>query len=486
MGSILCHTNVSEVVSKYPPKPVSNLQLTPGKFSISLTWDDPEDYTEEGYTCTWEKTVVVRKTGGYPNDIHDGTVVVTTVERNKYKTEPYTDSNLTAGITYYYRVFSCSSDGVYGESAEGSAVPIQYKVMSVVMNMANSSPYCGKYSDDATSMTAGKNVKEWQDFFGYKPCIFKDGKVIGYLNPNDYSKYENGDSVDITYGNAGDVMIEFPRRGLKITNNDNIVTISMTDNPDDPDFYYHAHERGTEKKDHFYIGAYPGWVYNNKLHSLSGWQATQDLAMSTCKQYAKSKGTNYGILGWYQLIYLQSMYLLQYEGDRNVRYTHGISYSRRGSDSLPYTGSANTLGMMYGSTSSSCATKLFGIEDLYGYKDTHVDNLYINSYGWITTTTDDNISNVDNYTVIAYSGTGTWAQGRMTTCIGTTDCGFLPPGGSLNGSTSTYFCAYAIVGSSYSIATGGSYNSDEASIFVITSDLPTQQVNGKIARLQYL
>ena len=174
MSSILCHTNVSEVVLKYPPKQVQNLTLKPGKFLVSLTWEDPQDYTEEGYTCTWAKTVVVRKQSGYPNDVHDGTVVLTTVERDKYKTSAYDDTGLTGGETYYYRLFSCSTDGVYSEPAEGTAVPKAYKVMTVKIDLSNSNPAtCGSYADDAIGMESGKTttaISAWQDFFGYKPC----------------------------------------------------------------------------------------------------------------------------------------------------------------------------------------------------------------------------------------------------------------------------------------------------------------------------
>ena len=157
-----------------------------------------------------------------------------------------------------------------------------YKVMTVVINEADSNPAtCCSYADDAVNMQSGASANaQWQEFFGYKPCLFKNGQVVGYLNPNDYSKFEDGSSADITSGDAGDVMIEFPRRGIRSVKDGNTIRISMTDAPNDPDFKYYAHQRGTVSKDAFYIGAYVGTYANNssetssstsiKIRSLSG------------------------------------------------------------------------------------------------------------------------------------------------------------------------------------------------------------------------
>ena len=65
--------------------------------SIDISWKSP---TMEGF----EKTVIVRKTDGYPADINDGSIVYDAIG------EGYSDSDVKAGTEYFYRVFAC-----YGE-----------------------------------------------------------------------------------------------------------------------------------------------------------------------------------------------------------------------------------------------------------------------------------------------------------------------------------------------------------------------------------
>lgn len=458
MSAILCHTNISEVVLKYPPKPVKNLTLTPGKFLVSLTWEDPADYTEEGYTCTWAKTIVVRKQGGYPNDIHDGTVVVTTVERDKYKTSGYDDTGLTGGETYYYRVFTCSADGVYSKPAEGSAVPIQYRIMTVKINLNNSNPAtCGSYADDAVEMDSGKTesaTNMWQEFFGYRPCLFKDGNVVGYLNPNDFTKFENGTNADITSGNTGDVMIQFPRHGVRISKSGKVVTVSMTDNPNDSSFKYYAHQRGNTNKDYFYLGVYDGWVSGNKLRSLSGKSPTVSTSLNKFDTYGKANGTGYGCMGYYQWLFIQVMYVLQFKGNLNSQNT--VGYGNCNGGSIKNTGRSNTNGMIYGDTN---VAKLFGIEDAWGNIYQLVNNYYSNSNFHVTTTTDDTVTDVNKYIDRGYYGGSDYTRWNYyTDCMGTTEAGFTLTYNSTNGSSTTYFCDSAYFYSSYVPRVGGDYS----------------------------
>ena len=505
MSAILCHTNISEVVSKYPPKPVQNLTLTPGKFLVSLTWEDPTDYTEEGYTCTWAKTIVVRKQGGYPNDIHDGTVVVTTVERDKYKTSGYEDTGLTGGETYYYRVFTCSTDGVYGSPAEGNCTPKSYKVMTVKINLANSNPAtCGSYADDAVGMEFGKTasaVAAWQEFFGYKPCLFKEGKVVGYLNPNDFTKFENGRSADITSGNAGDVMIEFPRHGVRISKSGKVVTVSMTNDPNDPSFKYYAHQRGSVNKDYFYLGAYLGSLNTNTLglyavRSLSGTFCDNNQKIAYMYEYAQHNGDGYGVMCFYQWLYIQVMYVLQYRGNLNSQVAHGYGLCDYGT--AYKSGSCDKRGMMYGmrySSSTPYPLKLFGLEDLWGNHDQFLNNVYIapTSSGFhVFTTTDDTITDPSKYTDVGYyAATINNINNYFTMCIGNSECGFIVDNSTSAGSSSTYFCDSATIIPDNGIPVaivGGSYNSEQdfEGIFYFNLYFLRDYADSPTVRLQYL
>lgn len=107
-----------------------------------------------------------------------------------------------------------------------------------------------------------------------RPCLYKDGEVVAYLNPNDYTKTVDGTDADITSGAAGDVMIEIPTIYYKVepvkdasgVTTSSKITISDTEQEG---FDCYAHYRinsadidtypsPTIKLDYIYIGAYTG------------------------------------------------------------------------------------------------------------------------------------------------------------------------------------------------------------------------------------
>lgn len=44
-----------------------------------------------------------------------------------------------------------------------------------------------------------------------KPCIVKDGTVVGFLNPTNWNKYEDGREADLSGADGSDVMIYYPK-----------------------------------------------------------------------------------------------------------------------------------------------------------------------------------------------------------------------------------------------------------------------------------
>ena len=473
-------------MGQYAPKACANLKAVKGNASVTLTWTDPENYTTtDNYLVEWANTRIVRKTGSYPVDENDGTVVVTSTTRNQYKTNGYIDSGLTNYTTYYYRAFTCSTDGVYNhEQVQAMAQPIPYLTMTVKINLSNSNPAtCGSYADNASSMSSGKNVDAWQKFFGYRPCLFKNGKVVGYLNPNDFTKFENGTAADITSGNAGDVMIQFPRRGVRISKSGKVVTVSMTDNPNDPSFKYYAHQRGSTNKDYFYIGAYLGNIAGEKLRSLSEKYPANSVALSEFDTYGKANGAGYGCIGYYQWLFLQVMYVLQFKGNLNSQST--VGHGNCSSGHITNTGRSNAKGMIYG---DDTVAKLFGIEDIWGNLFQCVNNYIFNRSCHVTTTTDDTITDENKYTDQGSYGGSSSNNGYYTDCMGTTEAGFTGTYGTCNGSSSTYFCDDGNFSSGGSLTVGGYYDyNDSCGIFAFYTNSSRRYAstfNG--SRLSYL
>lgn len=94
------------------PADVSDVTAAPGSTQIALSWSNPGDVDFAG-------TKILRKTGSYPSSCTDGTATVVYTGA----ATSYTDTVLTNGTTYYYRL--CAYDEVpnYPTGATISAAP---------------------------------------------------------------------------------------------------------------------------------------------------------------------------------------------------------------------------------------------------------------------------------------------------------------------------------------------------------------------------
>lgn len=82
-----------------------------------MTWIDPEDVVLNGSVLArWDRTVLVRKSGSYPENPEDGETVAETsraeATKNQYRTNGFLDKS-EAGTTYYYKLFSQATGGVW-------------------------------------------------------------------------------------------------------------------------------------------------------------------------------------------------------------------------------------------------------------------------------------------------------------------------------------------------------------------------------------
>lgn len=347
----------------------------------------------------------------------------------------------------------------------------QYKTMTVQFQVTQTPGY-GTYLDDAVNMPYGKTteaISAWQEFFGYKPCLFKDGQVVGYLNPNDYSKFENGTSADIYSGNSGDVMVEFPRRGIKISKSTvgsvETVSVSITNEPDVPGFSYLAHTNGDYTRDYFYLGAYLTYKTEDYMvHSISGCVPSSGSALQF-SSLGKNKGYRYGNIGFYQWLYIQCMYLLQFKGnlDSQTMVGDGFVLCYYGADAGGMTGASDTKGLVYGRTTAVPSTsddhvKLFGLEDVWGNYYTSISNCnYHHGLKTISISTDGSTFITSDYSL----STGK-AGYSIKSAICTNEYGFLPVDTNTTKNTylsDSYFVQHEKYGNKYynMPSVGGSY-----------------------------
>lgn len=455
-----------------------------GNGKLTISWGDPGDTIIEGQTiCTWKGTKLVQKVGAYPENIKDGTVLVDNQVLDTYKTNGFVINGLTNGTTYYFALFPYSDKDAVNENEANRLIgtPQPYRIMTVKIDLTNSNPSSSiTYADDAVGMTPGSS--DWDEFFGHYPVLFKNGVEVGTLKKTNFAQFEDGSTADITSGSAGDVMIAFPRRGVKITTVGNTLTISMTDDPENPDFEYLAHTKGSTYKDKFYLGAYKGYLDGTKLRSLSGKAPTATQTIGTFRTQAKANGTGYEQSGFYQLTFRQSMYLLKY---RNLDSQTAVGRGNVDSSALINTGGTNTKGMDWGETTGKLQMKLFGLEDFWGNIWEWIDGLVTNSTRDILTATTNFNNDGTGYT---NNGQGATADigNYMSKPQGTTKTGFIAK--EVSGSATTYFCDYAYLYASRVAIFGGDWsNGSNAGAFRLYVNYSADYSTAYFAaRLMYL
>lgn len=399
-------------------------------------------------------------------------------------------SELEQGVEYYFRVFPRNHQNQFQTGIDGSvvtAIPGSAKVMTAVIDLSDSNPAtCVSYADDAANMQAGS--AEWDEFFGHYPCLFKDGAEVGKLNPNDFSKFADGTNADITSGAAGDVMIAFPRRGVKITTSGTKVTVSVTNGASEDGFSYLAHQRGETNKDVFYLGVYKGFVDSGKLRSLSGKTPTVKQYIQTFRTQAQANGAGYEQSAFYQLLFRQCMYILKYK-NLNSQQAVGMGYVWAPDGQLipVQTGATNASGMDWGDkTALTSRVKLFGMEDFWGNVYEFIDGLYINTTWNILTATDGFNGSGTGYTDCGKGASDNQTSGFMQSAQGTAQTGFIPK--TFAGSETTYYCDSATFVRGAVPMYGGYFRSNKgAGVFNLNIDVATSSAQNHIgSRLMYL
>ena len=102
------YESVKATVATYHVGPAYNYGVTVDGTMLSFTWTDPADNN----VVKWARTRLVMKTGGFPADENDGTVLIDLTERNQHKTVPFTwDAGVISG--YYFALFTQTTGGVW-------------------------------------------------------------------------------------------------------------------------------------------------------------------------------------------------------------------------------------------------------------------------------------------------------------------------------------------------------------------------------------
>ena len=337
-------------------------------------------------------------------------------------------------------------------------------VFSYTIDSTNSNPETAvTYTGDCAGFTPATmgdtfNWGSWADkwpFNEIKPCLVKNRAVVGYLNPNDYSKFEDGTPADIVSGDAGDCMVEFPKMYLGMsTDAQGITTVTITNDATVEGVYDDAFVYKGKSYSKFYVGAFKGYVLSNKLRSLSGKSPTVEKTIGAFRTAAQANGEGYEQTQWYQLMLRQALYILLFK-NLNSQAALGAGYT--GVNSKRNTGGVNSNGVNYGLAADSVQVKCLGIEDFWGNVYEWVDGIATKNYTAYTANGNYN-DNCDGYTAAKTIESN--ISGYMSKAQGTRSLGFAPL--QTSGLESTYYCdgAYLYVDNSVYVACfGGKWGS---------------------------
>lgn len=426
-----------------PPPPITNFNTTVVDNTIKLTWSNPNDSDFVGL-------LIVGKNDSYPSEISDGdTVLNKNIEDGGTIPTELIDSNITVGTRKYYRAFPYDFDKNYQtDTGQQTSAKILPQLYGVKIDTNNSNPETAlTYTDMATGFTpafcnnGNWQMGSWENKFPYdqiKPCLLKNGVVNYYLNPNDYTKKIDGSVADITSGNDGDVMIEFPKIYWKFETIGTDLHVRYSDVQIDSEYKCLAHIIGSVEKDKIYISAYKGHSMGGKLRSLSGKAPHVNATIGAFRILAQANGVGYQQFTYYSMLMLQVLALVMGK-NRDTQTSLGRGYVD-GNSAAINTGNTNAKGMFYGESTGKQQLKFCGIEDFYGNVYDWIDGMYSDA-NWNMMISDQTVFN-DTGSGYVNQGKGATANlgGYIGDVQGGTETGFIIK--SSTGSATTHYSDY--------------------------------------------
>ncbi len=246
----------------------------------------------------------------------------------------------------------------------------QYKAWGVRIDRENSDPdEAVEYIGAAAGYMPADGTEQgsWADnpvFAKIKPCLLCDGKVVDYLDPNDYGRAASGEPIGKMRAYF-DTMVEFGKIFYRIRKDEYYTYVEITDDVRSlaDGFTDYAFSYKGKVYDKFYIGAYKGYVVDGKLRSISGVLPENNKTIGAFRKAAHANGNGYEILPFNKLTLLQALYVVRYKSlDSRAALGKGCTEA----DSFAPTGNTDKDGLYFGSQDGDVQMKCHGIEDLWG------------------------------------------------------------------------------------------------------------------------
>ena len=364
-----------------------------------------------------------------------------------------------------------------------------YKTYTVRIDLNNSDPETAcEYMDNAVGKTPGYDG--WKDtdlIKNIKPCVLNNGEVKYYLQKDDYTKKEDG-TASVLDGTDGDVMVEIPKIGYRLWNDENYQYVSVTENPYKEGYCYYAHSLEADGDcDKIYYGAYLGYVNSNNLYSRSSVSPTASTKLPNFRTYSSNKGTGYSIVSFYPWTLLQCLYTVMY---KNLDSQTALGKGYTSASTKANTGTTNENIFCYGDPNDGTVhMKFLGIEDMWGNLRHWLDGIYNSSFNILTDYRNSQfIGDGYDFQFSTSSGLSSPTYGNITSIQGTNNSGFVLKFTDSNSSYNIYFSDFGGVGpGGFAGGAGGAWNDNsDAGVFQLALDYSASSFNSNLgARLLY-
>jgi hypothetical protein len=419
-----------------PDNCISVLASKDKDLAMKLYYTWPEDTTIEGQTLV---SVAGCKAVLYEGeDLADetkGILLSTSTIKNEYKTSPLLISSdyFEEGHTYTIHVFPYSDQGVVNRNKKNSVTftSQQYILYGCKVNKNDSNPATrvsyledcdnANYTAAAMNYTAGTfNYGTWAEAWFIKqckPCMLKyDGTVDYYLNPDDYTKKEDGTASDIANtAYEGNAMVEMPLVWIKTLTEGTEQYYYYSDIQIDSD--YHAYPFYNSQGDlmqHTYLPIYNGTAIATggvtRLRSISGQSIMNNVAGTTEITYATNNNpSDIDSPIWHTEVLADRLFinalllLIGKSTDGQTTFGNGHYTGGSSASNLLKSGTMNTRGLFWGTNGTGNGVKVFGIENWWGNQWRRITG-YINASG--TQKIKLTYDKTDGSTVNGYNTTG--------------------------------------------------------------------------------
>lgn len=365
------------------PMAVKHKEVKKVESGFLLTWTDPDDSTyQENVYCTWQKTVIVRKEGSYPESPYDGTVIVESTTRNQYAKEGYTDI-CDNTKNYKYRAFPCSINKVYSYDDKNKFGQWIYSFTRIMNESVPSEKIVYRGTNEhykPAYMDFSSDTFKYEDWANapfllkdrLAPCVLGfNGEVEYFLNPNNYKQKEDGSASDVT-NTALDIncfmriKLLYRRKKGNADGNTEVDISNEKVNDDYKPYGGFVKSDGT-LREYIYLPIYRGSLVNGKCRSMSGnLTPMSGQTAQNERNYCQANGTGHDMITHADRELIEDLFNLMFK-NTDSQSVLGQGKSNGGSDvgACLKSGTMDEKGLFYGSTSTAVGVKLFGMENRY-------------------------------------------------------------------------------------------------------------------------